>query len=340
MYAPAMPAVVDPESLSVREKFGIESTGVSGVTETFNTLHAFIQAGGLDLDPPVIRPGDYIDLASLQIEAYNGRGEVSEINQDIERVPDKLPYPEYEGKLLRLIVAGVNSFHSKGEYKAPPENDAVPHVVFHFQNVPARYATRELGDYSYEGYAETIARRYLVPVDGADGSGVFLRGLIEAGVPEEILWAPTRYITERGGHGYTDELGYTEDYRERNGIVFAEKAQTIRDKLWLPTYNEVNGAAGATGSYSFGAGSVMSYPNPQYETAENQAKLEYYYEDVNKLVKHGSDNKVSYYWLASPVARDDFYSFFCYFRIQETSEYYPDSVDEDAVGIVPAFCVY
>jgi hypothetical protein len=332
VYVPAMPAVVDPGNLSIREKFGIKSTSDLSVTEAFSTLHTFIQAGGLNLDPPVIRPGDYIDLARLQIEEYDGAGGVDVVNLPIVRESDRLPYPKYEGGLLRLIVAGVNSFHSRDEYKAPPENDAVPHVVFHFQNIPMSYPM-ELCEGL--GYAETMVRRYLAPVEDAEGSGVFLRGLIEAGVPEEFVWAPTRYITERGEHSCEN---WSEEWKEKHGFVPAGKAQTIRDKVWLPTYHEVNGSAGASGAYYLGAGRVHGYPNPKYETAENQAKLDYYYEGSNKLVKHGADSSVSHYWLASPGDEKQF----CFFYIHESGGIYADGfplVSGFVAGIAPAFCV-
>jgi hypothetical protein len=335
VYATAIPKIVKAESLSFKEKFGIASTGTSSVTEAFTTLHTFIQAGGLNLDPPVIRPGDYIDLASLRVEAYNGEGRVTAVNTPI----NKQPYEGYEGRLLRLVVVGVNSFHSRDEYRAPPENDAVPHVVFQFQNIPVSLRMKSPYNSSNEGYEGSDMRRYLVPVEGAEGSGAFLRGLTEAGVPEEILWAPTRFITENGNHdfeGYPDRIQY---YYENFGILYAlaEKAQTIRDKLWLPTHYEMNGGARVNGSYAHAW--FRGSPNSRYETPENQAKLDYYYEGTDKMIKYDRDSGASFYWLGSPSE----YDFFCYFDIyewRESGNYFPEGIAFGAsLGVAPAFCV-
>jgi hypothetical protein len=175
-------------------------------------------------------------------------------------------------------------------------------------------------------------------VDGAEGSGVFLRGLIEAGVPEEILWAPTRFVTENGMHAYTNNWDEKNDYylgKYGKGLhPLAQKAQTIRDKLWLPTYYEMNAGAGISDNYkSLG---TVGYPNGAYETPENQAKLDYYYEGDNKLVKHGSDSEVSRYWLASP-SNDQI---FCWVHLYDGPG--PQGLESGhthSFGVAPAFCV-
>jgi hypothetical protein len=68
--------------------------------------------------------------------------------------------------------------------------------------------------------------------------------LINAGVPEEVLWAPVRVVA-----------------------TSAEGSAEIQDKLWLPTLWEMTGNNDAKNIDSF-------YVNP--ETEENQASLEYY----------------------------------------------------------------
>jgi hypothetical protein len=69
-----------------------------------------------------------------------------------------------------------------------------------------------------------------------------MRGLLAAGVPEGVLYAPTRYIAN-GGSG-------------------ASAADALADWLWLPTEREVFGR--------------NVYSHTRWETAANQVWLEYY----------------------------------------------------------------
>jgi hypothetical protein len=106
------------EKPSIKEKFGIETSGPAGVTETFKMLDYFIQIGGLTDRPDVINLGDYIDLGSFNPESSSGGG-------------GNITTP-------RVIVVGINSFHSgngvNGEY-AVTANNRVDHVVFQFANL-------------------------------------------------------------------------------------------------------------------------------------------------------------------------------------------------------------
>jgi hypothetical protein len=254
--------VANVANKSIKDKFGVKAAGEDGVTATFTALHNFIQAGGLTNNKTndVIKTGDWIDLeGGLKVNEYNYLG-----------------YFEYAGTvqasngtpLLRLIVVGINSFQSsgvpggytyQGEETPPPQ-----HVVFQFQNVPVirRMNISDVGG----GYPSSEARKYLVPVteNGFElaGSGNFLDGLLEAGVPNTVLWAPGRVLG----------LG-----------VNGTGSMTVSDKLWLPTESEMFG--------------VKSY-SPDSETAANQARLEYYKTDESRK-KYTEYNAVTY-WGASP----------------------------------------
>jgi hypothetical protein len=67
------------------------------------------------------------------------------------------------------------------------------------------------------GYAASEMRKYLTTVEEDDGSGKFLVGLENAGVPRDVLWAPVRYISTK----VTDTA--------------------LTYLLWLPTEREVAG---------------------------------------------------------------------------------------------------
>jgi hypothetical protein len=264
--------------VSIKERLGL-STGAA-VQTVFYALHGFIQGGGLSTGK--IQLGDWIDLDSLKVEAYGDGGAID----DGEEGP--LPNDDLggdKGYLLRLIVVGINSFQSgRGRNPNGDEaptyngdtnglytiavNDGTPHVVFQFQNIPVQYPMYAS---SSGNYRDSDMRRYLTKVYGDDGtlieeSGNFLEGLYHAGVPENVLWAPKRYVARAGTGQDVDE---------------------IEDLLWLPTVREFCG--GGDG-----------YRNTGAETDENQAFLEYREKAWLKYAVDGSTR----YWLSSLTGSD------------------------------------
>jgi hypothetical protein len=230
-----------------------EVFGTQGVTATFNAVHAFLQScnsgsteGRRERIAQGIIPGDWIDLSHLTVQGDAGGGAINTDNIDLGG----------HGKLLRLIVVGIDSF-------AKTNRDTPAHVVFQFQNIPG---TRQMNSWNtnYGGYKESEMRPYLM--------GNFLRGLIGAGVPEGVLYAPTRYIAN-GGPGAT-------------------AADTLTDWLWLPTEWELFGE--------------NAYSNKTRETAANQARLEYYESHVQRT-KYSME--AGWWWEASPLDRTE--SYFC-----------------------------
>jgi hypothetical protein len=268
---------------SLKATFDVSASGVAGVSATFNALHDFIQNGGLTTDPSKIALGDWIDLdGGLPVDGNTylpgtGVGQASEAIV----VPFDADHnnPGYSGTLLRLIVVGINSFNGKN-------GNNTRHVVFQFQNIPVKR-----GVYDHRSYLP----------------GTVLTGLIASGVPEGVLWAPTRLVAQ----SYTG-----------SGCV------TVTDKLWLPTELEMCGYSGFT-----------RYSNASAETEDNQARLEYYVCGTSRI-KYGSGQNNfrsggGTYWLASPAAQSQ--QWHCTVdgygrpgRYNHTDSLY---------GIAPAFCV-
>ncbi|GHV66897.1 hypothetical protein AGMMS49928_02710 [Spirochaetia bacterium] len=253
----------------------------ANVMAAFNAIHEFLQTcNGKPNRADVIRSrivtGDYLDLPSLTVQADAGGGGFSAVNTSLGE----------HGTLLRLIVVGVDSF-TKTNSNAPA------HVVFQFQNVPVSHRMNPTNT-NAGGYAKSEMRSYL--------TSKFLPGLAAAGLPESIIWAPTRCISN-GGEGGT-------------------AADALADKLWLPTEWELHGS--------------NSWSNKKYETAQNQARLEFY-ESNAKRIKYNLENNGNYgmwYWEASPYSSSaanlaiiDFFGF--------ANNLHASSV----VGCAPAFCV-
>jgi hypothetical protein len=204
-----MPDVVEAKNPSIKAKFGIDEMGGSAtVGKVFGTLHQFIQAGGLKDRPEVINLGDWIDLEGGLVvapseEDYLNKAARGEISLYFSEENDK---PK-----LRLIVVGINSFQSKGDYVYPSDKDPPPqHVVFHFQDIPGVHPMKATSANFIE-YAKSEMRTYV--------QENFFTGLTKAGVPVGVLWRPARTVSTSG-----TDVG------------------TLTDILWLPTEREMFGA--------------------------------------------------------------------------------------------------
>jgi hypothetical protein len=249
--------------------------GTSGVSNTFNAVHSYlseVSAAQLAADG-VIQLGDYIDLPGITVDGA--------------KVTDK--ELNGHGRLLRLIVVGINSFNASGAYTGNG-NGTQPHIVFQFQNLPFTHKMEATAT-STNGYAGSEMRAYI--------TGKFLNGLIAAGVPGSILWAPTRYVA--------------------NKVKDANGAHTIQDNLWLPTEREIFGRR------------IFSVET--HETAANQARLEYYIGAESKI-KYSASNSDSWYWLASPDSVSN--SPFCFTSEHGGAG---AVLASSVGGCAPAFCV-
>jgi hypothetical protein len=288
---------------SIKAKFGISDdddvsglTGAAAVDAAFHELSAFIKKGGLSEQPGVIHLGDWIDLESLRVNAYR-EGPITDTGGiTVENAPvTSPPFDGYEGSMLRLIVVGINSFQPNEPYNVSA-NAGIDHVVFQFQNLPVSRRMNETAT-NDGGYAASEMREYLVGVDGNGGN--FLAGLKTAGVPEDVLWGPVRYVA----NGYNDN---------------PRVPDKLTDLLWLPTEWEMFGSQ--TNSFA-------------EETAENQARLEYYTGDEYRLKFY--NNSLAWYWASSPYSGGSVS--FC--TVSHFGYTYTHRASDAAVSVVPAFCV-
>jgi hypothetical protein len=311
--------------MDLKTRFGITTSGIAGVTEAFNAVHWLINTPEAGNFADIIQLGDWIDLDSLTVTRYHtgtavpddadGYALDSDTDNDRENgainEPTNTALGEY-GKLLRLIVVGKNSFHSQGSYALGDAdqayNDATPHVVFQFQNVPGIHRMNAT-DTHVEGYKASEMRKYLVSTGDA-GSGNFYAGLTAAGVPDGVVWAPRRRVWN----------GFTQAEKDANATSSTNATvDTITDKLWLPTEREMFG----TNTYSSSA----------YENSGNQARLEYYTDNTSRK-KYDRLPFTTDYWTASPYHALALR--FCHVRS------FGDSFATNASmvsGVAPAFCV-
>jgi hypothetical protein len=270
----------------IKNNFGITTVGTDGVSDTFNAVHDYLlgKTAAELADEGIIRLGDYIDLEDgITVDGVTVA--------DAPVTPNTPPFEGYDGRLLRLIVVGFNSFNAKGSYDGNG-NGTGAHLVFQFQNLPFLHNMEDTNT-NANGYAGSAMKSYI--------TGPFLTGLIDAGVPGDILWAPTRYVAN-GGSGATD-------------------ADLIEDQLWLPTVREM-----------FGNNELTS--NDDYETVENQARLEYYTGDALRVKYLDTGSGEDMYRLASPQFESSVL-FGCVYIDGYSFLYGASSVG----GCAPAFCV-
>jgi fibronectin type 3 domain-containing protein len=310
------------DAMSLAARFNIPGNALpSGaadkVSAVFNLLHGHIAAAGAsgpDTTVPGIALGDWVDLPSLTVAEYGA------IGGGIDITSNTAINGGANGYLLRLIVVGNNSFHSgKGRYGwyNVTANDSTPHLVFQFQNIPG-IARMNPTNNTAGGYASCMMRSYL--------KSHFLAGLTGAGVPDAVLFAPTRYVANGSMTG---------DYYSGSYTIIATAADEIMDKVWLPTEREMFGASGIdwTGMYSGIIG---------FETQENQARFEYYNDFASDMVarrtKYTSGGGDYQYWEASPGISTAALSTGSFCVILGYG-YAGGSNPGTEVGVAPAFCV-
>jgi hypothetical protein len=344
------------------------------VSDTFNQVSAYMKKlpAQDDLRNGAIALGDYIDLHSLDVAAYPSGGTNGALNVVNKAItPATLPFTGYDGALLRLIVVGRNSFKSgpstnidedtahptAGTYIGGGEGSEKAHLVFQFQNIPVAgwfVKEKEQGVDNPKHYLDSALRRYLVKVESApltsnveftgdyayEKQGAFLTGLVKAGVPEKLLWAPERTIA-------LWYKGRRDSSRPPNKVYTA----TIKDKVWVPTRGEMTSDSG--GQWVQGSGDGTGNGYGYIEGPVNQAWLEYYpyvasqagnstKKPINAYrIKYNDAGTAKAYWTASI-----FPDYFWYFTTITTAGA-PDKLSTGSMGgnadpgsgIAPAFCV-
>jgi hypothetical protein len=284
---------------SIKDTFGITTAGAPGVTETFNVLHAYLSgssAAALLADSQILL-GDYIDLPRIIVDGS--------IVTDAAIPPSASPYDGYEGRVLRLLVVGINAFNASGDYTGNG-NGSAAHLVFQFQNVAFQHPMNPT-DTNVGGYKASELRGWL--------TSKFLPGLVAAGVPSGVLWGPKRYVANRGSG--------------------ATAADLIDDILWLPTEREMLGTWPDNRAYTF-------WSHNTYETPQNQAHLEYYPNPGAETlrIKYTGTGSASMYALASPLGGGGFSATaidFC--AVNSNGDIDKSSASSIQNYVAPAFCV-
>jgi hypothetical protein len=273
----------DPHDLKTR-------FGVSTAPAAFADLHTLFRNGNI----AQIALGDYIDLPSLTVAGYPadtvGYGKISTADQALPG----------HGRLLRLMVVGINSFNGIN-------GNNTPHVVFQFQNVPGTHRMEapleDSAGTNANGYLGSEMRTYL--------TGNFLTGLKNAtGLTDAMLWGPTRKVANKG--------------QGANGT------HTVTDTLWLPTEWEMHGERTySSQTYEVNAGQArLEY----YATgaAGNTSRIKY----------NSSNTAFFYWTASPHSTATNFFAYVGMSGISGYDlAYYDGQSAYGGSGCAPAFCV-
>jgi hypothetical protein len=266
---------------------GHDAVSVAEVTLIFEMIHNTIAAGHVNN----FVDGDYFhgyisSGNSFSVSAgYDSGGAISMTSN-----PDLGAH----GKYMTWVITGKNTWKGKN-------GNSYDHVSIQSKNVLG-YATEanagghymEATNINTNGYAGCKMRQYLL--------NNMLPALQALGIPFDQDWmkAPARLVS-------------------RGGTATNPGADTIADKLFLPTEYEMFGA--------------HSYSNNNAEAAANQGRLSYY-TDNNSRVKYDKDNTARIYWEASPYSGST--TVFCHVHTDGSAHIHHATTVR---GVAPAFCV-
>ncbi|GMO28330.1 MAG: hypothetical protein Pg6A_16200 [Termitinemataceae bacterium] len=185
--------IADANSADLMVKFSVKSAGyalssisTTDVTNTFNTVKDYLATQSASSVNPadglgVIKLGDYVELPSLTVSAYNGNGGGINITSNANN-----------GK-LQLMVVGINPYYGKNG------NADTPHLIFHFKDYPGygrMHASKDANNAG--GYKLSEIRTYLMTN--------YWAALQTAGVPDSAVWAVKRVGANDGVATGTDTI--------------------------------------------------------------------------------------------------------------------------------------
>ena len=253
---------------------------LTAVHETVVSGHATNLVGGDFVNLPV-SPSYPLTVAA----GYDAGGAISlTANADLGA----------NGKHISFMIVTRNGLKGKN-------GNNYDHVVFHSKNVLGYTTETDVGGHYMEasnintnGYYGCKMRQYLL--------NNVLPALKALGIPFDEDWmkAPARQVS-------------------KGGSAANPGADTIQDKIFLPTEYEMFGA--------------YTYSNSQAEAAANQGRFEYY-DDNTKRVKYNKDNAARYYWEDSPYSGST--GSFCRVNYSGAAGL---TGSYCAYGLAPAFCV-
>jgi hypothetical protein len=266
---------------------GHDPTAAEEVRQIFGMIHNTVAAGNvLNLVDGDYFHGHISNTTPFNVSAgYDNGGGINMISN-----PDLGAH----GKYMTWVIVGRNAWKGKNG------ND-YDHVAIQSKNVLGYSEETNAGGHymnpsntNVGGYKECKMRQYLL--------NNMLPALQAIGVPfdEEWMKAPARLVS-------------------KGGTAANPGADTITDKLFIPTEHELFGA--------------HTYSNNQAEAATGQGRLSYYSDNASRI-KYNKDNAARYHWEASPYSGSSYY--FCLVNTDGSASY---GIAGYVLGVAPAFCV-
>jgi hypothetical protein len=266
---------------------GHDPASAAEVTQVFTMIHNTVAAGNVNN----FVDGDYVNgyISSgtpFTVGAgYDSGGAISMTSN-----PDLGAH----GKYMQWVIVGKNPWKGKNGV-------TYDHVAIHSRNVlgysdetNVRGHYMEASNINTNGYLGCKMRQYIL--------NKVLPALKNLGIPfdEEWMKAPARQVS-------------------KGGSATNPGADTITDKLFLPTEYEMFGA--------------HTHSNSNAEAAANQGKFTYYTDNTTRI-KYNKDDSPRYYWDASPYSGST--NNFCIVNSSGAADL---NAAHGAYGFVPVFCV-
>jgi hypothetical protein len=266
---------------------GHDPASTAEVTQMFEMIHNTIAAG----NAANFVDGDYLNgyissTTPFSVSAgYDSGGAISMTSN-----PDLGSH----GKYMQWMIVGKNTWKGKN-------GNSFDHVAIHFRNVLGYSTETNAGghymnssDTNSGGYLSCQVRQYIL--------NNVLPALKNLGIPfdEEWMKAPKRLVSV-GGTGSNPG------------------ANTITDKLFLPTEYEMFGTNGFSNSIA--------------EVGTTQGRFTYY-DSNDKRIKYNKDDSPRPYWEASPYSGST--GAFC---CVSASGGYDHIIASSVCGLAPVLCV-
>jgi hypothetical protein len=266
---------------------GHDPVSAAEVKQVFTMMHNTVAAGNY----ANFVDGDYVSgyISSgtpfTVVAGYNSGGAISMTSN-----PDLGAH----GKYMQWMVVGKNTWKGKNGNNYDHVAVQSRNVLGYSGEVNADGHYMEATNINTNGYAGCRMRQYIL--------NNVLPALKNLGIPFDETWmkAPARLVS-------------------KGGNASNPGADTITDKLFLPTEYEMHGA--------------HTYSNSNAEAAAGQGRFTYYVDNTSRI-KYNKDNTARYHWEASPYSGSTYD--FCNVNSSGAANY---NGANSAYGFAPVICV-
>jgi hypothetical protein len=240
----ALQPIVNASAQDLSVKFGIPITTTANINEICYALHDYLQIGDLIN----FHAGDFLDLLFLTVASATKTDTTgANVSFTGATITSNATFSSY-GKQLRLVLVETDPYISKN-------GNTAHHLAFQFDNLPLGEVWNRMNNTNTTtgGYRDCAARKWV--------KSEWRTALINAGIPEELLFAPKRKVSTR-----------------------TSSAEILQDDVFLPTEWEMFGSK----TYAIDA-----------ENDGTQVHFSYYNSNERRVKAYNTNGSTNWYFGAS-----------------------------------------